>query len=66
MGNTSHHFDPHAYRRTAHLALQFGLGILSEWRSRIGPSHSNHSVAWDESEAALMLQRRKKLGFFDF
>jgi len=43
--NTDHHFDPRVYRRTAHLASQQGLGILSQRRTRIGPSDSDHPVA---------------------
>ena len=40
--NTNHHSNPHAYRRNAHLATQQELGILSQRRTRIGSSDSDH------------------------
>lgn len=47
--NTDRHFNPHAYRRTAHLASQQKLGILSQRRTRIDPSDSDHPVApWED------------------
>ena len=47
--HTDHHFGPRAYRRTAHLASQQELGILSQRRNRIDPSDSGHPVApWED------------------
>jgi uncharacterized protein YjbJ (UPF0337 family) len=43
--NTDHHFDSRASRRTAHLASQQELGILSQRRNRIDPSDFDHPGA---------------------
>jgi hypothetical protein len=37
-----HRIDPVAHRRTSHLAVQFGMGVLPERRDRARPDHSHY------------------------
>jgi hypothetical protein len=43
--HSAYYFDHSAYRQSAYLASQFGLGILSQRRTRNDPSHLDHPVA---------------------
>jgi hypothetical protein len=46
---TDCHLDPHVGWRFPHLASQQELGILSQRRTRIGPSGSDHPAApWED------------------
>lgn len=47
--HTDCHLDPDVGWRSSHLAPQQELGILSQRRTRIGPSDSDHPVApWED------------------